>query len=422
MDDPNITIEEYIILVEEKAHRHGRTFNWQTATYGKMEYCEDEDDSFTNLETEYPAIVFDDTSDTTLSCEPAVSPLNNNEIDFKISLDESDDEDYMVCHLYHLGIRGTHGSNTRLRDMARILYTATSRGSRRYGTVGDRLSMVYTGDEGQELFTSHAWRRLFEIRAPLVREFILEFLSTCMMSDTEIGLDVADKLCFQLGGARCMMTWRQFILVLGLHTEEDMAEARFGAYWQGSERVVPDKGGLRDYWMEISSDNDFLGPAPSYVFIREPYLFRHAEGRKSGARLSRGHFIGRLAAHFGLVSYQRLRGLSVVTSELPLIDLHKLGRLNISAEDAHAADEGAHADPAPVQAPQPPPPTPKTIQHRVSRLEEEVQELRGSIIGLGLTYQDFDITLVGSSQLPYQRHTRRRTDDDNTLAPQQPDP
>ncbi|GJR57193.1 hypothetical protein Tco_1499355, partial [Tanacetum coccineum] len=95
MDDPNITIEEYIILVEEKAHRHGRTFNWQTATYGKMEYCEDEDDSFMNLETEYPAIVFDDTFDTTLSCEPAVSPLNNNEIDFKISLDESDDEDYM---------------------------------------------------------------------------------------------------------------------------------------------------------------------------------------------------------------------------------------------------------------------------------------------------------------------------------------
>ncbi|GKE28422.1 hypothetical protein Tco_1443806 [Tanacetum coccineum] len=61
-----------------------------------MEYCEDEDDSFTNLETEYPTIVFDDTSDTTLSCEPAVSPLNNNKIDFKISLDESDDEDYMV--------------------------------------------------------------------------------------------------------------------------------------------------------------------------------------------------------------------------------------------------------------------------------------------------------------------------------------
>nr|GEX83436.1 hypothetical protein [Tanacetum cinerariifolium] len=97
MEDPNITMEEYIKLEEEKARRHGRTFNWKTATYGKIEYCKDEDDSFTNLETEYRAIVFDDTSDVTLSCEPMASPLDNNEIDFKISFDESNDEDYMVA-------------------------------------------------------------------------------------------------------------------------------------------------------------------------------------------------------------------------------------------------------------------------------------------------------------------------------------
>ncbi|GKB59698.1 ribonuclease H-like domain-containing protein [Tanacetum coccineum] len=81
-------------MEEEKARRQGQTFNWQTATYGKMEYYKD--DSFTNLETEYPAIVFDDTSNASLSCEPTVSPLDNNEIDFDISFDESDDEDYMV--------------------------------------------------------------------------------------------------------------------------------------------------------------------------------------------------------------------------------------------------------------------------------------------------------------------------------------
>ncbi|GJS63209.1 hypothetical protein Tco_0677773 [Tanacetum coccineum] len=96
MDDQNITMEEYIRLEEEKARRQGRTFDWQTATYGRMEYFEDEDDSFTNLDTEYPAIVFDDTSDAALLWEPTVSLLDNNEIDFKISFDEFDDEDYMV--------------------------------------------------------------------------------------------------------------------------------------------------------------------------------------------------------------------------------------------------------------------------------------------------------------------------------------
>nr|GEW78609.1 hypothetical protein [Tanacetum cinerariifolium] len=69
-------------------------------------------------------------------------------------------------------------------------------------TLGDQLSMVYTRNKGQELFTSHVWRRLFEIRAPLVWDFILEFLSTC------------------------------------LHNKEEMAEAGFGAYWQAPKKVT----------------------------------------------------------------------------------------------------------------------------------------------------------------------------------------
>ncbi|GJT74194.1 hypothetical protein Tco_1040919, partial [Tanacetum coccineum] len=51
-----------------------------------------------SVETEFPAIVFNDdlSSEKTLSCEPTVSSLNNNEINFRISFDESDDEDYNV--------------------------------------------------------------------------------------------------------------------------------------------------------------------------------------------------------------------------------------------------------------------------------------------------------------------------------------
>ncbi|GJV55856.1 hypothetical protein Tco_1456861 [Tanacetum coccineum] len=63
MDNPNITLEYISGLEEEKARRR--------------------------------AIVFNDTltSETTLSCEPTVSSLNNDKIDFRISFDESDDED-----------------------------------------------------------------------------------------------------------------------------------------------------------------------------------------------------------------------------------------------------------------------------------------------------------------------------------------
>ncbi|GJV49579.1 hypothetical protein Tco_1439791 [Tanacetum coccineum] len=94
MDDPNITMEEYIRLEEEKSCRHDKVYNWETVTYGKIWDNEDVHD-LGYVETEFPAIVFNDTltSETVLSYDPTVSSLND-EIEFRISFDDSDDEDY----------------------------------------------------------------------------------------------------------------------------------------------------------------------------------------------------------------------------------------------------------------------------------------------------------------------------------------
>ncbi|GJU71172.1 hypothetical protein Tco_1262577 [Tanacetum coccineum] len=62
MEDPNITMEEYIMFEEEKSRRHGKLYNWETATYGR------------------------------------ICSLDDNKIDFRISFDESDDEDYTVIY------------------------------------------------------------------------------------------------------------------------------------------------------------------------------------------------------------------------------------------------------------------------------------------------------------------------------------
>ncbi|GJY45961.1 hypothetical protein Tco_0435024 [Tanacetum coccineum] len=99
MDDLNITMEEYIRLEEEKARKRGKVYNWETAKYGKIWYDKDVHD-LRPVETEFLAIVFDDTftSEVTPSYEPTVSPLNDNKIDFRISFDESDDEDYTVIY------------------------------------------------------------------------------------------------------------------------------------------------------------------------------------------------------------------------------------------------------------------------------------------------------------------------------------
>ncbi|GKF04738.1 hypothetical protein Tco_0035406, partial [Tanacetum coccineum] len=96
MDDPNITMEEYIRLKEEKAQKRRKVFNWETAKYGKIWYDEDIHD-LRSVESEFPAIAFKDevSSEKTLCCEPTVSSLND-EIDFRVSFDDFDDEDYTI--------------------------------------------------------------------------------------------------------------------------------------------------------------------------------------------------------------------------------------------------------------------------------------------------------------------------------------
>ncbi|GKA76140.1 hypothetical protein Tco_0782518, partial [Tanacetum coccineum] len=70
MDDPNITMKEYIKLEVEEAH--------------------------------FPAIVYEDAlgPDNEISSEPMVSPHYDDGIDFdfNVSFDESDDEDYIVSY------------------------------------------------------------------------------------------------------------------------------------------------------------------------------------------------------------------------------------------------------------------------------------------------------------------------------------
>ncbi|GKD27870.1 hypothetical protein Tco_1234084 [Tanacetum coccineum] len=83
----------------KKSSKRGKVFKWETAKYGRIWYDEDVHD-LRSIEIEFPAIIFNDnlTSNETLSCEPTVSSLNDNEIDFRISFDEFDDEDYTVVY------------------------------------------------------------------------------------------------------------------------------------------------------------------------------------------------------------------------------------------------------------------------------------------------------------------------------------
>ncbi|GJZ20795.1 retrovirus-related pol polyprotein from transposon TNT 1-94 [Tanacetum coccineum] len=215
-----------------------------------------------------------------------------------------------------------------------------------------------------------------------------------------------------------------------------MAEVEFGAYWAGGDRLIHDKRDLRDYWIEISSNKDFLGPAPSYVLIRDPVrrlchtmiaysisgrgqapekcLFRHTEGRKSGARLSGGYFIGRLAMHFGLVSDEGLRGLQVAQGP---------GRQHATVAGTHEADKAGQAAkkvaleiPAPVKEP-PPAPQPHTMSQRIKRIEEEVHNLRSNVVSLRGVVESFTTEQSRVSTWLITRMTQLMDASDQTCQP-----
>ncbi|GJQ94362.1 hypothetical protein Tco_0005501 [Tanacetum coccineum] len=497
MDDPNMTMEEYIKLEEEKACRCGRVFNWQTATYGKIRVDDDLHDL--RYVEAIPAIVIDDafTPQDALSCKSQVSTLVNDKIDFRISFDESNDKDYtIICDKNSFSYKMIYVNNLKtdlendnekagipsfppskpmtsyindldffkdfenefpvivyndaqtsksnlltlpilspqhidefnlndetsvseydeeeqnilyfndlfpfniirlddlkmekdnndndiyiiqsLEDMAPLppreqrhpflkyqdlKYTDANiadfeeRLERIYGReinkvqVVDfqgmpelmrdgllgRIRMEHRDDAGVVVFTSRAWGR---------------FLSTLRFGEVLLDLDALSTIQFQLGGARRRLSWRQFILALGLHIEEEMESPSFA----------------RDPVLRLF-----------HRMMVHSIARRSQAPEKSGAHISGGQFVSRLAEHFGLLTAKILGGLMVITPELPIINMGELVILQICME----------VDDTWAWAPQQPPPPPltaaRTMPQRLGRLEEEVQGLRrdvGNLYGL----------------------------------------
>ncbi|GJS01255.1 hypothetical protein Tco_0317763 [Tanacetum coccineum] len=258
MDGSDLTMEEYIKLEAKKARRHEKTFNWETATYGKV-YC-DEIDSFKDLETYFPSIVYNDasTSYQNVSSEPTVSIYNaiKADIDFSISFSDSKDEDYTVNYnkdSFSYKIIPVNDLKSEPGDKYVEInvesYMALPRRDQRHqylrfeGLEYLDVDITYFEERLGKIYGRGVHRRwLFEVRGSLVHKLILEFFSTFRFGEEVLGLDI------------------------------EMEFVRFGTYWVESARQIYDNGDLSAYWRGISSEGDFLGAPPSYTTIRDLML------------------------------------------------------------------------------------------------------------------------------------------------------
>ncbi|GJW91568.1 hypothetical protein Tco_0169121 [Tanacetum coccineum] len=315
MDDPNITMVEYIRLEEEKARRRGKVYNWETTTYGKIWYDEDVHD-LRSVETEFLAIVFNDslTSEVTLTYEPTVSPLNDNKIDFRILFDESDDEDYTVIYEKNsfsykiISVNDLKTDSENDNDKVNMPSFPSPEPTVNYFDVLEFLkdfenefpAIVYN-----DALMSKSDSSTGPVEIPQrIDEFDLKDETSLSEYDGEKQniLYFNDLFPFKISqfdgmtgivhsyeqssiryGLRRRMTWRQFILALGLHTEEEMQRQVLEHIGPGMSSVILDKGILGIIGCSISSEQDSLDPPPLDVLfetLQEPE--RHADGERVG--------------------------------------------------------------------------------------------------------------------------------------------
>ncbi|GKC64484.1 hypothetical protein Tco_1097082 [Tanacetum coccineum] len=234
-----------------------------------------------------------------------------------------------------------------------------------------------------------------------------------------LDLDTIEALQFQLGGARRRMSWRQFILALGLHTIEEMETTRFGLYWVESGRQISNKGDLREYWTDISFEGDFLGTPPSYTIIRDLMLMLCQW-------LIACSIVGR--------SQETEKVFEVVRfKEEAFLVLYEGEALGIDDDCARPPSRPAW-----------------TMAQRLARVEEDVHEIRGALgkqkeildsmardFSRFSTWTVFRLSQIMSQAgvrytsytnfpIPYARHTKCRANDANNSTSQQdeqqPDP
>ncbi|GKE09133.1 hypothetical protein Tco_1412684 [Tanacetum coccineum] len=151
-----------------------------------------------------------------------------------------------------------------------------------------RMLMEHRDAQGVSLFTSQAWRRLFDIRGLLVHELILDFFSTFRFGEAMTDLDTLGSLQFQLGGARppSYTAIRDSILRL-------------------CHRLIGCSIAGRSH-------------APKKVIVTDLFYLR-------------GMDVGSVNVPY-LLARERLRGLTVIAPALLVIDMTELVRLHICME------------------------------------------------------------------------------------------
>ncbi|GJX53533.1 hypothetical protein Tco_0281902, partial [Tanacetum coccineum] len=140
--------------------------------------------------------------------------------------------------------------------------------------IDDMLRIrVREAKSDEEIFTSVAWIRAFNINEPIYAKLCHEFYSTYEFDEVCADDELQTKkiIKFRLGGRGYNLTLLEFARRLGLYQAVELEEDGFNVYFEGGLRN-DDNFNAQDYWLSISQE-DNLGLSRSHTStIRRPIL------------------------------------------------------------------------------------------------------------------------------------------------------
>ncbi|GKC79569.1 hypothetical protein Tco_1130343 [Tanacetum coccineum] len=142
------------------------------------------------------------------------------------------------------------------------------------GEINDMLRIrVREAESDEEIFTSVAWIRAYNINKPIYAELCHEFYSTYEFDEVCADDELQPKkiIKFRLGGRAHSLTLLEFARRLGLYQAVELEEDGCNVYFEGDLRN-DDNFNAQDYWLSISRE-DNLGLSRSHTStIRRPIL------------------------------------------------------------------------------------------------------------------------------------------------------
>ncbi|GJR45717.1 hypothetical protein Tco_1313820 [Tanacetum coccineum] len=142
------------------------------------------------------------------------------------------------------------------------------------GEIDDMLRIrLREAESNEEIFTSVAWIRAFNINEPIYAELCHEFYSTYEFDEVCADDELQTKkiIKFRLGGRAHSLTLLEFARRLGLYHADELEEDGFNVYFEGGLRS-DEHFNAQEYWLSISREEN-LGLSGSHTStIRSPIL------------------------------------------------------------------------------------------------------------------------------------------------------